>query len=306
MSWLTITCIGYILLGCTFILDKYILSQTSLQRPSVYAFYSTIIMWGALVLLPFNFGSLSFFDIGIGLFSGIMFGVGLLTLYIAVKGGEASHINPFSGAIVAIATYGFSSVFLEESLSRAQLFGIVFLALASILLSYQETLRTKGYSLNYLWGVVSGVAFALSHVSAKYLYLMYDFLPAFAWSRAGAGIVGLLLIFYPPVFRDIRTRFFYRTRVRKKVATKPQSLALVWFTKIIGIGAVVLIQYAGSIGSVSIVQAFSGLQYAFMFVIILISSRWFPKIFKEYFSRRELQIQTVGILLVVVGSLFFI
>ncbi len=305
MTWIVIALVGYCLLAATFILDKHILSNTTIKHPSVYAFYSSIILFGALVLLLFQKESFPLSSIYIGLFSGIGFGLGLLTLYRALKGGEASHVTPFNGAMVTLSTYTLSNIFLSETIALIQFLGIIFLAGASILLSYQETKKQKGYSASYLFAILSGIFFAVSHVSAKYLYTMHEFIPAFAWSRAGAGIVGLLLLFHPHVRRELRERFGTRktTQAKKKPET---SLLIVWITKVIGITAVILIQYAGALGSVTVVQAMSGLQYALMFAVIYILSKWFPKVFREYFSNRELAIQLAGIILVTIGSLFLL
>lgn len=304
MNWILIALIGYGLLALTFILDKYILSSTKIQRPSVYAFYSTIIMWAALVLLFFSKETMGYYDILIGLGSGFAFGFGLLTLYVAVKGGEASHVNPFSGAVVAVATYVLSHYFLSETLTSGQIWGMVCLVSASIVLSYQETKMKKGFSWSYLWAIVSGICFAASHVSAKFLYMTHDFIPAFAWSRAGAGLVGLLLLLHPHVWKDLSSRLSRRKKSKKY--TPPTSLAIVWIAKIVGIVAVVLIQYAGALGSVSVVQALSGLQYALMFALIFVLSKWSPRTFKEYFSSRELVVQSFGIILVIIGGALFI
>lgn len=304
MNWILLALIGYGLLALTFILDKYILSSTTIQRPSVYAFYSTIIMWGALVLLFFSKETFGYYDILIGLGSGVAFGFGLLTLYIAVKGGEASHVNPFSGAVVAVTTYILSHYFLSEILTQGQLWGMVCLVIASVVLSYQETKMKKGFSWSYLWAIVSGICFAVSHVSAKFLYMAHDFIPAFAWSRAGAGIVGLLLLFHPRVWKELSFRLSHRKKSKKK--KQPTSLAIVWIAKIVGIAAVVLIQYAGALGSVSAVHALSGLQYALMFALIFVLSKWSPKTFKEYFSPRELLVQSSAIILVIIGGALFI
>ncbi len=306
MTWLIISLIGYGLLALTFILDKYILSSTTIGRPSVYAFYSTIILLPALLLLVIAPESFSLFHIGISLLSGTAFGLGLLTLYIALKGSEASHVTPFNGAVVIFTTYALSYTFLGEQLSQYQIFGILLLSSASILLSYQETRGKKGYSTVYWWAVISGIFFGLSHVSAKYLYSFHEFIPAFAWTRAGAGIVGLALLLYPPVQRELRLRFAARKKHAKKKQKKLTSLALVWITKLSGVIAVILIQYASALGSVSVVQAMSGLQYALMFGAVYVLSKWFPRVFREYSTRRELAIQSLGIILVIIGSLFFI
>lgn len=305
MLWISIALVGYFFLAVTFILDKYILSGSNVGRPSVYAFYSTIIMWGALVLLLINPGIFSIRDIMIGLGSGVAFGFGLYFLYIAVKGGEASHVNPFNGAIVTLATYGLAHTFLSETLTPLQLGGIMLLVIASVFLSYEETKGHNGTHIGYVWATASGILFALSHVSAKYLYEIHEFIPAFAWTRAGTGIVGILLLLVPAVRRDIASRFFPKKK-HARLKKPKHSLAVVWMAKIIAVVAVVLIQYAAAIGSVSIVFALSGLQYALMFVAIYVLSRWHPRIFKEFFTTREVTIQSSAILLVVIGSFLIV
>ncbi len=306
MTWLVIALIGYALLALTFILDKYILSSTTIARPSVYAFYSTIILWPALLLLLVFPEAFSLMHIGISLLSGVAFGLGLLTLYIALKGTEASHVTPLNGVVVIFTTYVLSYTFLAEQLSRAQFFGILLFSIASIVLSYQETRGKSGYSTVYWWAVISGIFFGVSHVTAKYIYMFHEFIPAFAWTRAGAGIVGLALLLYPPVWHELRLRFTVRKKTKKKAHTKLTSLVLVWVTKLCGVLAVVAIQYAAALGSVSVVQAMSGLQYALMFIGVYVLSTWFPRVFREYFTRREIIMQSIGIILVIIGSLFFV
>ena len=115
MSWFLIALIGYISFAIVFILDKVIVSD-KLGKPIIYTFYSTIYMSAAMLALPF---------VGAGLFqgidwlwavlSGITFGFGLWTLFLALEKDETSHISPFNGAFVTIFVYFFSSFFLGES-----------------------------------------------------------------------------------------------------------------------------------------------------------------------------------------------
>jgi len=56
------------------------------------------------------------------------------------------------------------------------------------------------------------------------------------------------------------------------------------------------------IGSPTLVQALSGMQFVLMFVFIYILTKVLPRVFKEYFTRRELKMEFVAILLVLLGS----
>lgn len=306
MSWFIIASIGYFFLALTFILDKFILTK-SVQKPVVYTFYSTIIMFGALLAYPFGVGLLEGVDWFWGLFSGISFGFGLWTLFIAVDIGETSHISPFNGAIVSIASYLMGSIFLQESLTQMQIWGIVFLVIASFMLSFEKSKKHDGFHIGFVWAILSGIFFAASHVSAKYLYDLYPFLTGFVWTRATAGLVGLIVLFYPEVRATLRPK-----QEEKKEEDKEQKIAkkyrvpIIIGNKVLAIAAVVLIQYATDLGKVSLVRAMSGMQFVLMFFLVYIFTKLTPRFFKEYFTTRELVVQFIALILVAVGSALFV
>ena len=80
------------------------------------------------------------------------------------------------------------------------------------------------------------------------------------------------------------------------------ALPIIILNKIAAIAAVVMIQYAAAIGSVTLVFAMSGLQYALMFVMILLFTKFAPNIFQKYYTRKELILEWIAIALIVLGS----
>jgi drug/metabolite transporter (DMT)-like permease len=299
MLSIIIATIGYVLLALVFILDKYILSK-SLNKPVVYTFYSTIFLLGAFALYPFGIQILTGTHLYISLFSGLTLGFALWTMFIAIKKGETSHISPFIGATVTITTYLISFFLLEEQLKNPQLLGVVFLILSSLVFSWEKSKKHNGFHIGFLWALLSGVLFAVSHISAKYIYELYPFLTGIVWTRGTAGLVGVICLASPSVWKTFKKR-------NKKVKTvgKKYVVIIVFITKILGLVANILIQYAIAIGSVTIVNALSGLQFALMFLFIYILTKFFRKIFQEYFTHRELIMETVAILLVIIGYVFF-
>lgn len=300
MIWLLFALLGYFLLAVVFILDKFILTKT-VERPAVYGFYSTIFMFAALLAWPLGVGFLSGSDWLWAIVSGVAFGLGLWTLFIAVKKGEASHIDPFNGAVVTISTYLLAAMVLGERLNQTQLLGIALLLAAALLLSFEKTKSRQGFHAGFAWAALSGFLFAISHVLAKHLYALYPFLTGFVWTRAATGLVGLVLLLSPAVRQSLGRR-----RQAPKTSAKRHRLGIVLADKVLGIAAVVLIQYAMALGSVSLVTALSGLQFALMFALVYLLTKFAPRVFQEYFSRGELITQTIGILLVVAGSALFI
>ncbi len=301
MAWFFIAILGYTFLAFTFVLDKFILEE-SVKEPVVYTFYSTIIMFAALAAYPFGVEFLVGIDWFWGIFSGVSFGFGLWLLFIAVDIGETSHISPFNGAVVTLASYLISYIFLGESLTQLQIFGMALLVVASLMLSFEKSKKHSGFHVGFIWAIFSGIFFAASHVSAKYLYDIYPFLTGFVWTRASAGLVGLGVLFFPEVRasfnKDEETK---QSETEQKLAKK-YRIPIIAANKVLAIIAVILVQYATDLGKVSLVRAMSGLQFVLMFFLVYIFTKFTPQFFKEYFTTREIVIQLLALFLVVAGS----
>ena len=80
---------------------------------------------------------------------------------------------------------------------------------------------------------------------------------------------------------------------------------LVFTNKFLSIIANLLSQYAIAIGSVTLVNALGGIQYGFLFLMILLSTKFWPKVIKEFFTKKELVLQSIGIVLLIGGAAFF-
>jgi len=306
MLWFFIALLGYFLLAIVFVLDKLILTK-SVERPVVYTFYSTIFMFGALLILPFGGGLLSGIDWVWATVSGLGFGFGLWAMFTALKYGETSHISPFIGVIITVTTFALSYALFGERLGQLQIVGIVTLLFAGLLLSFEKTAGSqKKIYLGFVWAIIAGLLFAVSHVAAKHIYEVYDFITGFAWTRATTGIVGLVTLAFPCVIRSCSRGMKKKRKKEPKTYAKRHALGIVVSDKVLGVVGVVLIQYAIAVGSVTLVNAMSGLQYVLMFLIILFSTKFFPKVFKEYFTKKEKSIQWIALCLVVVGSALFV
>ena len=297
MLWFLIALLGYFFLAIVFILDKVVVSQSRV-KPVVYCFYSTIFMFGALLVLPFvGWDVLSGIDWWWAVVSGVAFGLALWAFYKALQYGEISHMGPFSGAIITIFLYIIGYYYLAESLSTFQISGITILILASLLLSFEKSRKHSGFHVGFVWAIASALLFAISHASAKYLYGIYPFWTAFTWTRATTGLVGLFVLFFPAVRKT-----FKRKKEEKKTYARRHVVILVIIDKVLGVLSVIFIQYAIAIGSATIIGALAGLQFALMFILVYIMTKLLPRVFKEYFTKQELTMQLIAILLVLVGS----
>ncbi|MFA4931280.1 MAG: DMT family transporter [Patescibacteria group bacterium] len=294
--------IGYLLLAVVSLLDKLILTK-SINKPVVYAFYANVFMFGALLAWPLSGEFLRGVDWWWAILSGAGFGLGMWTIYISQKESEATHVVPFNGAMISISVYGLSAFFLGEKLVGAQVAGIMILLFASFLLSLENSSKHRGFHRGFFWAALSGLFFAISHVSAKYLYEIYPFWTGFVWSKAAVGLVAVPMLFSLSVRNSLFKR---KNKLRPKTVGKRYSSLIFIINKVLSISSVVLIQYAAAIGSVTIVNAVAGAQYAFMFVLAYFSTKFWPKVFKEYFTKKEISIQLIAIAMVVVGMIFFV
>jgi len=127
------------------------------------------------------------------------------------------------------------------------------------------------------------------------------------WTRGFVGFVAFFALLSPAVWKT-----FSPSRKKDKKAQYLQNrkrkftVILVTINKIIGVVAVICVQFSSSIGKTAPVFAMTGVQYALMFFMIYGLTRVSPRILKEYFTRRELIIETIAIIFVVVGSALFV
>ena len=300
--WFLISIIGYILLALVLLLDKVYL-EDHVSKPVIYTFLSTVYM---LILSVFLFfvPAPSFIDILLSLLAGAGFGFGLWFMFLGVRYESANRLNPFIGAFTTICILVLSTLFLHETLSSFQMLGIGILVITGIVLSLLKGKHFRGLSKYFFIAFLSALCFAISHVLSKYLYTQYDFVSILLWTRTGIGLVAFVTLLSP----DVR-KFLWKSKKQKeelekkssKISKKP-SFGIFIINKVAAVVAVLLLQYATSIGSVTIVNALSGIQFPLLFVLTILCTKFFHKFFQETLSRKEI-FQELGVLgFVVIGS----
>ena len=209
-------------------------------------------------------------------------------------------LPPHDAQTLSRQLFLFASFFLGERLNLFQTIGIVTLICASLLFSFEKSRKHNGFHVGFVWAIISGLFFAISHVSAKYLYGLYPFWTAFIWTRAFTGIIGLITLMFPAVWKSFKPK-----RENSKTYAKRHTVFIVITDKVLAIVSVICLQYAMAVGSVTLVNALVGMQYVLMFLFVYLLTKFLPKVFKEYFTRQEIVVEVVAIVLVVLGSLFF-
>lgn len=298
MSWFIIALLGYFVLALVSISDKFILSK-KIASPGVFVFLST----GPLFLL---FSSL-FFGVKIlsvdSLFWAAVSGAGLLfgfwTMYKGFLTSEVSHAGPLLGAAIPTFVLLLSVGIGGEILSDKQLVACLFLILGSFLISFEKSKLHSGWHRGFLWIILAGIMFAISHIAAKYLYDTQGFIAGLVWTRGFSGLFGLLFLFTPSVRKEIFS--WFRKPVSEGKDRKKSGLSLMLFNKIFGVVGVVLVQFATALGSVSLVNSLAGFQFGLLVILVALLSLFYPKIFKEEYSKLEVVQEGLAVIIIGIG-----
>lgn len=300
MLWIFLAILAHVGNGLVFIVDKSLLkTKTAIGNPISYALYSAAFAGLALVLFPWAHISITSFLVFWAALAGAIHIGALYIFFTAMQKGEPSRVVPIAGSSVPLFTIIFALTFLGEHFTAKEGFGIALLIAGGMMLALKgiSTMRSS-----VLLPVVAGILFAAYFAITKYIYAhdTDQFLGIFIVTRvieAAIAAVGIVVM----------TRGFRTLRARKKKivhrAKKHAGWASITFigNKTLAAGAFLLQTYAISLGSVSVVNALQGVQYAFVLVLAILVSLFFPKLFREEIGRGAVVQKIAGIVLVSFG-----
>lgn len=298
MSWILITIIAYFFLALVNLLDKFLLEKV-LGSSKVYAFLISLMSGLVLFLAPWFLEWPGTFLFIFQLVVGCFFPIALILMFEALKRGDASRITILIGGTIPILTIIFSLFFLKESYTLNQTIGIFFLILGTFLLAIiKDRYSLKGFSKSALFFSLGAALFyALFFIGTKYAYSQQEFVSAFLWLRVGGILVALTLLINP---KD-RYLILDSLRNKKKRSKKKGAAFMVLGAQGLGALAFVLQNYAISFGSVAIINALQGVQYAFLLLFAWLLTLFYPKIIKEDISKKILWKKIGAIVLISLG-----
>ncbi|HSR89549.1 MAG TPA: DMT family transporter [Candidatus Udaeobacter sp.] len=298
--WIFVALVADTVLAAVGIIDKLILTK-SISKPIIFVFYSTIFSLGLLFLFPFGIKFPQVWsDYAIFAVSGFCFALALWTMYIGLQKSEVSHLGPLIGATMPFFILFLSRIFLAEKLGTYGLLAAVVLMIGSLIISFDLRQSKYGWYGAMGWGVLAGFLFAVSHVTAKYSYDVYGFYSGFVLTKFPLGIFGLALLFSPAV-RSLFGKKPAPEQSADKTTANKKGAYLVIGNMALGVIGTTLVQYAAALGSVSLVNALAGAQYALLIVFVALISKFFPKILKETFTKKEIIQKTTAVAVISLG-----
>jgi len=305
MSWILVALSAYLILAIVNLFDKFLVDNV-IKSSRAYAFAACGL--GALVIVAAPWflewpGWALFFH---NIINGAIFAAALWSLYAALRKGEASRVLVFVGGMTPVFSIIISTLFFNEHFSSGEWLGIGLILTGIFLIAFLPASRsylarilnrfrfTPSVSSGGLFiALLSAFAYSIYFISTKEAYISQSFLSAFLWTRIGAALSVLLFL----ARRDDR-------RAIAKLFTgqgHKKSGLLVVFNQALGAAGFILQNYAVFLGSVVIVNALQGAQYAFLLIISAGLALWKPKLLKETFSWRILTQKSLAVAVIVIG-----
>ena len=283
--------LGQLLNASTVLIDKYIVTKTSISRPGVYVFYVGIISGFVLILLPFGVvNQPSLHTVLLSLDIGFVFVASVLFLYRALKDANATDVVAWLTAVSVLTTFVFNSLFMHEKLPASFPYAMTLLIIGILFVGH-----FRFYARSFIQVILAGTLFGLSVVLIKILFSTVSFVDGFFWSRMGNMTAALSLLLFPTIRRHV----FQVT----KNTTKKTGL-LVVANRILGGLAFLSVLYAIRLGSAPIVNALSSLQFLFIFLIIFFLGKYMPELYHHEFRHGHVLHKALSACFIIAG--FFV
>lgn len=298
MSWIVYTLGGYFFNAVTAIFDKFLLSDR-IKEPCVYAFYVSIFSLFAVVFVPFGVQWIPWQTIVVFVISGVFFLYGLVAFYNAVKRSEISRVAPLVGittaVIAAVASLAFGPA-ANLSFSPLSFLSLFLLLGGAFLIAFDLPLKPNDALMKST--LLAGALMALSLIFLKTGYRNADFINGLVWSRLGFVIGGVSLFLIPEYRAAILASTHAMTETNKENFI---TGSLFIMNKVFGAISTFLLTYAAYLGPITFIQALNGVQYAFVLLLALPLSFYFPQVFGEKLYFWDWAQKVVAVFLIALG-----
>lgn len=308
MSWLAVALTAYLILAIVNLLDKFLVDNV-IKSSRAYAFAACFLGAGIIVLAPWFLTWPGWTLFAHNLINGFIFAAALWSLYSALRQGEASRVLVLVGGLTPVFTLALSLIFFKEQFSSSEWLGIALILVGVFLIAFLPISRSFLSRLlgklkltqaalpgGMVMAMISALAYSIYFVSTKNAYLEQSFFSAFIWTRLGAALAVMLFLIRRADRRAIKMLF--------SSSDHGKSQFLVASNQALGATGFILQNYAVYLGSVVIVNALQGIQYAFLLIISAGLAALAPKLLKESFSWRIIVQKSLAVIAIMAGLYF--
>lgn len=291
MPWLVVVLVGHLANAGSFVINKTLLAK-EMTHPVVYTAQVGVLSAVVLLLIPFDVHWISSRAMMMGALSGITFAFALFTFFSALRRGETTRVVPLLGALIVLLTIIFSYFLLNEILLPKQWWGVVLLLVGGFIISGEglgsSKARLDNRTLSFI--VVAAISFALSSATLKVVFNEVGVVNGFFWTRIFQVVAVLPLLFLPLVRRSFSSR------------EKQRPPVLFYVGQVLGAVGFLLVAWGIALApQVSVVNALQGIQYGFLFIVIIALNIWRPGIIREQLTPAIVRQKVFALILLSIG-----
>lgn len=302
MTWFFIALAAPILWGTVSVFDKYLVAKFSRKEKEkssggLVLFTSFIGIVIAALIWFFNpdVANISVLDKFLLILTGIFTVVWIILYLFTLETEDVSTVIPwFLVTPVFGCLLGF--IFLGETLSFQQIIGSLVILFGVFMISLDFTIDGKKFKRKpVLYMLAASFLVALSGIIFKFVTVGNDFWISSFWSYFGLGLAGLFIFLFMPKYRKEFIRMNKkggRTIFLINVASEFMTVA-----------GNLLTNFALLLAPVAMVYLVGSFQPAFVLVLGILGTRFFPHIIKEDLNKHVFFPRVVAIGIVLIGSL---
>jgi drug/metabolite transporter (DMT)-like permease len=228
--------------------------------------------------------------------NGVFLTLAIILYLYALDTDETSFVAPF---FQLIPVFGFviGYFFLGEVLSSNQIIGGILILLGGLLLSLELTTgKSKFKKKLALLMIGTSFFYAINAVIFKSIAVDQGFTNSLFWDMLGKFIFGVILFF---AVKSYRQQFI---QLLKSSGTAVVGLNV--FNEILSLIGEFALVFAVLMAPVALVQSVGGLQPAFVLIIGIFLTLFFPKIAQESLQKKLLIQKIIGIVIITIGVYF--
>ncbi len=293
MNWLSIAILGSVVFALVSILDKVILVHYIRDARTFIVMVGFITFPMGLLILPFvPFDNYPITVLAAGYFSGFLWGISLIAMFIAMRHEDVSRVVPvisISPVFVAILAV----MFLAEKLTALHWVAIMATVAGAIIISAKTTGSSRLPSLDstFLLLIAGSLFIAGGQYLTKVAANDMSVWNLLTLRNMGLGSACILFMFRPYVLREML-----------RAMTNATSAGLFLLTEgLLVFIALVLTIWAIDQGPVSLVATAMSSRPLFVFIMSIALSLPMWKLLNESLDRRTLAIKLVSIAMIIIG-----
>lgn len=292
MLWLTAIIFSYLFFAFASLGDKIVLAGPS--KPRSYTFFVGIFSILAVFLIPFvDFGFPTGFGLAWVVLEALVYVAGLYAFFYALENFEVSRIVPTIGAVQPVLIALLSIVYFGfEKMKGNEVLAFIILLSGSVLISIDKNPKITGKSLEI--SLVSALLFSLDFIFSKFVFLDMPFWQGFIWMRIFSFVFVLIFLFDKG----------FRKEMAEDSGVSRKTGIIFFLAQGAGGAANILQSFAIALvpaAYLAIMNSMRGIQYVFLFLMVVLLSHLMPKVLKEEMSRTVIIQKIASIFLIGLG-----